>query len=123
MRQFARPDVAYWVDLPLEHNKPAVGAMDTAEQREQGRFSSSIGADSAAQLSRHDIERNVVRCDDAAKSLRQRLCGQNRDHPQRSLSAARHLRRGSSRPSVTIIPLGKNIITTSSNAPTMIRPY
>src|SRR5690606_37971579 len=93
--------------------------LEPAQQPEQGRLAGPVRADDAAQFAFIDLQRDVVGGDHAAEVLRQSTGGKDSRHLQRSVRAARQPRLGSSRASVTMMPLGKNIITITSSAPMM----
>ena len=111
-----------------EGNAAAVRRVDAAEEREERRLAGAVGADDAAQLALGDGEGYAVGGDDAAEALGEIPGREDRPPPSQRLPAsgaraARQPRRGSSRARVTMMPRGKNIITSTSSAPVMTMAY
>ncbi len=112
----------------LEDDAAGVRGIDPAEEREEGRLAGTVGADDAAQLALGDGERDAVGRHDAAEALGELPGSRGSPPPSQRLpasgaKAARQPRRGSSRARVTMMPRGKNIITSTSSAPVMTIAY
>ncbi len=117
--------------LSVEKDAAAVECKNVAEESEEGRFASAVGANNALQVAACDVESDIVSRDAAAEMLLQPFNRQNgalfhacddlrRPTVEASDGAARRLARSAR---VTTSPLGKNNIPMTSNEPMMTRAY